>query len=178
MRGEPLASYWFRDGHVNLFWSMRREERSFGILLHNVFIFFKKRPWEGGEGIHFLCSRSWHACKWRLTNCSHLANKKNTSVWVNQSSRTTETERWKEPVSLMIHTIVALNRPILLPALLLTWDNTLPYCWGQFELGSFVLCIRSPTRTFPFGNITHFFVSGMVQLSEFQQSWIWDDIVF
>lgn len=145
-----------------------------------MFSYFSRRDPGRGERGSISCALDLHMppCNWHLNNCSHLANKKNASVRVNQSLKTTETERWKEPVSLMIHTIVALNRPILLPALLLTWDNTLPYCWGQFELGSFVLCIRSPTRTFSFGNITNFFVSGMVQLSEFQQSWIWDDIVF
>lgn len=35
--------------------------------------------------------------------------------------------------------IVPLNQPILPPALLLTGDNTLPYCLCQFELESFVL---------------------------------------
>lgn len=103
-----------------------------------MFSYFSRRdPGRRGGGIHFLCSSSWHACKWHLNNCSHLAKKKNTSVRVNQSPRITETERWKEPVSLMIHTTVPLNRPILLPALLLTWDNTLPLLLRSIWVGAF-----------------------------------------
>lgn len=135
MMVHPLASDWFRDEHVILFWSMRWEERSSPIHLSNVFI-FKKRPWKR-QSI-FCALDIEHACKWQLNNCSHLANKKRTSLRVNWSLRTRLRE--VKGTCILDDTIVPLNQLILPPALLLTWDNTLPLPLRSIWVGGLLFC--------------------------------------
>lgn len=71
------------------------------------------------------------------TAATILQTRKKPNLRVNRSLRTTETERWKKPVSLMIHIIVPLSQPILLPALLLTWDYVLPLLLRSIWVGVF-----------------------------------------